>query len=100
MLTMAIAQCRPRKGDLAGNLDRVGALLAQAVALEPRPAVLVLPETVLSGYFLEGGVREVALTAEALRTEIDSRYRAAVPSGTPIDLVLGFYETLDGTLHN
>ena len=97
---MAIAQCRPRKGDLAGNLDRVGALLAQAVALEPRPAVLVLPETVLSGYFLEGGVREIALTAEALRTEIESRYRAAVPSGTPIDLVLGFYETLDGTLHN
>ncbi len=97
---MAIAQCRPRKGDLAGNLDRVGALLAQAVALDPRPIVLVLPETVLSGYFLEGGVREVALTAEALRAAIETRYRAAVPDGTPIDLVLGFYESLDGTLHN
>jgi len=100
MLTVAIAQCRPRKGDLQGNLDRVGALLAQAVALEPRPAVLVLPETVLSGYFLEGGVREVALTAEALTAAIEARYHAAVPDGTPIDLVLGFYESLQGTLHN
>ncbi|MBM3884257.1 MAG: NAD+ synthase [Gemmatimonadetes bacterium] len=100
MLTLAVAQCRPRKGDLAGNLDRVGALLAQAVALDPRPAVLVLPETVLSGYFLEGGVRDVALTAEALRAAIEARYRAAVPGGEAIDLVLGFYESLDGTLHN
>ena len=100
MLTVAVAQCRPRKGDLAGNLDRVGALLAQAVALDPRPAVLVLPETVLSGYFLEGGVRDVALTVEALRTEVEARYRAAVPGGEAIDLVLGFYESLDGTLHN
>ena len=100
MLTVAVAQCRPRKGDLAGNLDRVGALLAQAVALDPRPAVLVLPETVLSGYFLEGGVRDVALTVEALRTEVEARYRASVPGGEPIDLVLGFYESLDGTLHN
>jgi len=97
---VAVAQCRPRKGDLAGNLDRVGALLAQAVALDPRPAVLVLPETVLSGYFLEGGVRDVALTVEALRTEVEARYRASVPGGEPIDLVLGFYESLDGTLHN
>ncbi|MFZ9899826.1 MAG: NAD(+) synthase, partial [Gemmatimonadaceae bacterium] len=100
MLTVAVAQCRPRKGDLAGNLDRVGALLAQAVALDPRPAVLVLPETVLSGYFLEGGVRDVALTAETLRAEVEARYRAAVPGGEAIDLVLGFYESLDGTLHN
>lgn len=100
MLTVAVAQCRPRKGDLAGNLDRVGALLAQAVALDPRPAVLVLPETVLSGYFLEGGVRDVALTVEALRTEVEARYRASVPGGEAIDLVLGFYESLDGTLHN
>lgn len=100
MLTVAVAQCRPRKGDLAANLDRVGALLAQAIALDPRPAVLVLPETVLSGYFLEGGVRDVALTAEALRTAIEARYRASVPGGEAIDLVLGFYESLDGTLHN
>ncbi|MFM8781831.1 MAG: nitrilase-related carbon-nitrogen hydrolase, partial [Gemmatimonadota bacterium] len=100
MLTVAVAQCRPRKGDLAGNLDRVGALLAQAVALDPRPAVLVLPETVLSGYFLEGGVRDIALTAEGLRAAIEARYRAAVPGGEAIDLVLGFYESLDGTLHN
>jgi len=100
MLTVAVAQCRPRKGDLAGNLDRIGALLAQAVALDPRPAVLVLPETVLSGYFLEGGVRDVALTAETLRAEVEARYRAAVPGGEAIDLVLGFYESLDGTLHN
>ena len=100
MLTLAIPQFRPRKGDLAGNLDRIGALLAQAAALEPRPQVVVFAETILSGYFLEGGVRELALTSEALLAELDARYAANVPAGTRLDLILGFYEQHADQMHN
>jgi predicted amidohydrolase len=42
-LTIAIAQFQPRKGDYAGNLARVGALLAQAAALVPRPRLFFFP---------------------------------------------------------
>ncbi len=100
MLTLAIPQFRPRKGDLEGNLDRIGGLLAQAAALEPRPQVVVFAETILSGYFLEGGVREVALSASTLVESIGARFDAAVPAGTRMDLILGFYERHEDQLHN
>ena len=100
MLTLAIPQFRPRKGDLAGNLDRIGSLLAQATALEPRPQVVVFAETILSGYFLEGGVRELALTSEALLAELDARFAASVPAGTRLDVILGFYEQHADQMHN
>ena len=44
-VTLALAQFQPRKGDYAGNLARVGALLAQAWALEPRPRLVCFPDT-------------------------------------------------------
>ena len=95
LLHIAIAQFRPRKGDIQGNLRRVGEVLAQAAALEPRPQVVQFPETVLSGYFVEGGVREMALTAEELATAMSACYQ-----GAAIDAVIGFYEKRDGNLHN
>jgi NAD+ synthase (glutamine-hydrolysing) len=95
LLHIAIAQFRPRKGDVKGNLRRIGEVLAQAAALEPRPQVVQFPETALSGYFVEGGVREMALTAVELATAIAAAYR-----GPPIDAIIGFYEKLDGDLHN
>jgi NAD+ synthase (glutamine-hydrolysing) len=95
LLHIAIAQFRPRKGDIQGNLRRVGEVLAQAAALEPRPQVVQFPETALSGYFVEGGVREMALTAAELAAGIAAAYR-----GPPIDAIVGFYEKHDGDLHN
>ena len=95
LLHIAIAQFRPRKGDVQQNLRRVGEVLAQAAALDPRPHVVQFPETALSGYFVEGGVREVALTTAELAAGITKAYR-----GAPIDAVIGFYEKLDGGLHN
>jgi NAD+ synthase (glutamine-hydrolysing) len=92
---IAIAQFRPQKGDIQGNLRRVGEVLAQAAALDPRPQVVQFPETVLSGYFVEGGVREMARTAEELASGLTAAYQ-----GPPIDAVIGFYEKLDGDLHN
>ncbi len=100
MLTLAIPQFRPRKGDVDGNLDRIGALLAQAAALEPRPQVVIFAETILSGYFLEGGVRELALTSEALVAALDAQYVASVPAGTRMDVILGFYEQHADQMHN
>ncbi len=95
LLHIAIAQFRPRKGDVQHNLRRVGEVLAQAAALDPRPHVVQFPETALSGYFVEGGVAEVALTAAELAAGITGAYR-----GAAIDAVIGFYEKLDGGLHN
>ena len=59
-INVAVGQIKPKKGDYTYNLERVGDLFAQLDETTPETDVLVLPETVLSGYFLEGGVREVA----------------------------------------
>jgi NAD+ synthase (glutamine-hydrolysing) len=100
LLHIAIAQFRPRKGDVDGNIRRVGEVLAQAAALDPRPHVVQFPETVFSGYFVEGGVREVALTADTAAQKLAEAFRATAPGEPPIDVVVGFYEELDGNLHN
>jgi NAD+ synthase (glutamine-hydrolysing) len=97
---LAIAQFRPIKGDYHANLARLRTLFARVDALEPRPRVLMLPETALTGYFLEGGVRDLALTAGALVRDLDDAYRATVRSARSLDLVIGFYEWWRGTLHN
>src|SRR5690349_6738731 len=96
---LAIAQLRPRKGDVAGNTRRIGEILAQASALDPAPDVVHFAETVLSGYFVEGAVRENATTPDRLAAALGEAYRAA--GGTRvIDAVIGFYEMHEGTLHN
>ncbi|MEX2181484.1 MAG: NAD+ synthase [Gemmatimonadaceae bacterium] len=100
MLTVALPQFRPRKGDLAANLDRIASLVAQASALDPRPQLVVFAETVTSGYFVEGGVRELALGADALAEALDARVRALVPALAPLDVIVGFYERHEGTLYN
>jgi predicted amidohydrolase len=83
---LAIAQFRPRKADYRGNLARLGTLFAEVDALEPRPTVLCLPETALTGYFLEGGVRDQAVTAGALARDLDATYRAAVHGPRTLDV--------------
>src|SRR5690349_20520912 len=101
MLTIALAQFRPRKGDYAANLARVTGLLAQAAALDPRPSVVAFPETSLSGYFVEGAVRDLAVPAARLAADLDAGYRkAAGKDAAPIDVVIGFYEVWRATLHN
>ena len=101
LLQIAIAQYRPRKGDLAGNFRRIGEVIAQSAALEPRPQVVHFAETVLSGYFVEGGVRELALTADDVATRLSAAYRDAAGHGAArIDVVVGFYEKFGGNLHN
>jgi NAD+ synthetase len=97
---LAIVQFKPRKGDYAGNLAHLGEIFAQLDALNPRPQVAFLPETAVSGYFLEGGVRDHAVTAGTLVRDLDEIYRAAVPSHAPMDVGLGFYEVWNNSIYN
>ena len=99
-LDVAVAQFAPRKGDIAANLKRLGELFAQVDALVPRPQLLVLPETTTTGYFVEGGVRDLAMTAGALARELDRIYREAVRGPHTLEVVIGFYERWRNTLHN
>jgi NAD+ synthetase len=97
---LAIAQIKPRKGDYGGNLRRLERLFADLDHLDPRPMVLALPETALSGYFLEGGVRDNAVTAGTLARDLDAAYRAAVTTPRTLDVTLGFYEIWNNKLYN
>src|ERR1051325_3627707 len=97
---IAVSQFSPIKGDYKSNLQRLGALFAQIDELTPRPQVLVLPESALTGYFLEGGVREVAVTAGTLAQDLHALYRASVSGPRMLDVVIGFYEEWQNKLYN
>ena len=99
-VNLALAQLKPRKADYQENLRRLRAVFARIDQLEPRPNVLCLAESALTGYFLEGGVRDNAVTAGTLAADLDEAYRAAVPSPRPLDVTLGFYEIWNNKLYN
>jgi NAD+ synthase (glutamine-hydrolysing) len=100
LVHVAIAQFKPRKADFRANIERLATLFAQIEELDPRPTVLALPETALTGYFLEGGVREEAMTAGAMARELDAAYRAGARSPRSLDVTLGFYEVWNNKLYN
>jgi NAD+ synthetase len=99
-LDLAIVQLRPRKGNYAANVARIGDVLARVDALEPRPSIVQFPETAVTGYFVEGAVRDLAVTAGTLALDIDAAYRRASPEARPVDVVIGFYEKWRDTLYN
>ncbi len=99
-VNVALVQFKPRKGDYKGNVAKLGGIFAQLDQLRPRPQVAFLPETAVSGYFLEGGVRDHAVTAGTLVRDLDAQYRAAVPSLEPMDVGLGFYEIWNNSIYN
>jgi NAD+ synthetase len=100
LVHVALAQLAPHKADYPANLRRLGQVFAQVDQLEPRPAVLTLAESALTGYFLEGGTRDNALTAGSLARDLDATYRGAVTAPRPLDLVIGFYEIWHNKLYN
>src|SRR6185503_3539014 len=98
---VAAAQIRPKKADYAHNLGRIGEVFEQIDAMDSRPGVLVLPETVMSGYFLEGGVREVARSRDELFSDLLSTYREhTTTADATLDIAIGFYELDDGKYYN
>ena len=96
---LALAQLKPRKGDYAHNLERLGQLFARLDTESPRPDLLQLPETALTGYFLEGGVREQAMSAGDLAHDLARVYATAAP-GSRLDVAIGFYEVWEHKLYN
>ncbi len=100
LLRLGLAQFRPAKANYAANRSQVASFLAQAIAQDPRPDVLHFPETALTGYFLEGGVRDLAVTAGTLAADLQHDFAQIAPAGATIDVVIGFYERWRNTLYN
>lgn len=98
MLRLAIAQFRPRKAAYRANLEHAGQLFRD-LARNPEPVdLLILPETALTGYFVEGGVRELAVTAEQLYADLTEAHAAS--GAPPLDVIVGFYELWNTRLYN
>ncbi len=98
MPRLAIAQIRPSKGEYASNLQKIGGVLAQLAKLESRVDLVIFPETSTSGYFVEGGVRDVAVTAGTLFRDLTLEHEAA--QAPPVDVAVGFYEVFQNRYYN
>ncbi|WP_026174965.1 nitrilase-related carbon-nitrogen hydrolase [Thermus igniterrae] len=97
MARHVILQFRPEKSRLRESLAR---LRAHLEALRPQaPEVVVLPETALTGYFLQGGVRELALTRFELLELLSQVHKELAWEGL-LDVVVGFYERDEGAYYN
>ncbi|PYP98148.1 MAG: NAD+ synthase [Gemmatimonadetes bacterium] len=94
-ICLALSQFRPTKGEYADNVSRIGAVVTQAAQLDPKPDLVVFPETATSGYFVEGGVKELAVTAGTLARDLAAAYQ-----GPAIDVVVGFYERFQNHIYN
>ena len=98
MLHLAIAQVRPHKGAYEENLCRFGALFREVGNWPEPPELVVGPETALTGYFLEGGVRDLAVSADQLFDDLSRQHREAGTAS--LDIALGFYEIHGNRLYN
>src|SRR5438128_5163201 len=98
MPRLAIAQLRPTKGDYGANLQKIGGVLAQIAKLDPPVDLVMFPETATSGYFVEGGVRDVAVTAGTLFRDLTVEHEAA--GAPPLDVAIGFYEVFQNHFYN
>ncbi|HYC33132.1 MAG TPA: NAD+ synthase [Gemmatimonadales bacterium] len=98
MLRLAIAQLRPRKGAYQENLCRLGALFRDLGSGAEPPDLVVAPETALTGYFVEGGVRDLALPADRFYDDLTRQHRDA--KAPPLDIAIGFYEVHQYRLYN
>jgi NAD+ synthetase len=88
---VALVQFKPTKADVTGNLERVRLIVGEQAQ---EADLVVFPETALTGYFLEGGVAETALSAEDLGSLL-----GPPPTDAP-DVVVGFYERWRRRLYN
>src|SRR5881409_1300057 len=91
---LALSQFRPSKGEYDANVARIGAVITQAAQLDPKPDLVVFPETATSGYFVEGGVKELAVTAGTLAQDLAAAY-----DGPLVDVVVGFYERFQNHIY-
>lgn len=96
-MRIAIVQNKPLKGDRDANVaELIGAL--RQLQDDP-PHLIALPEAALTGYFLEGGVYELAESAGAFAQRLGEAWRAA-GARSSVDIVGGFFENDQGTYYN
>lgn len=96
-MRVAIIQNKPRKGDRDANIKELIAAFKQLQ--DDPPHLVALPEAALTGYFLEGGVYELAESSRDFARRLGKAWHAARPS-TSIDVVCGFFENDAGTYYN
>lgn len=94
--TLACAQFAPEKAEVGRNIGRIAEFCAQAC--DEGADIVAFPEACVSGYFLEGGVADVALSAEALASKLAEALVGKLPRA--LDAVVGFYERSQGILYN
>jgi NAD+ synthetase len=97
---LVVVQFKPRKGDYTANVGRLAGVFSQIDALDPRPNIAVFSETALTGYFVEGGVRDVALTAGELARDLQAQYVSTVTTPRTLDVCIGFYEVWNNAFYN
>lgn len=95
-ISVGCAQISPEKGKIETNIDRIAELIQQSY--EEKMDLLLFPEACITGYYLEGGVIEKALTTEELSKKLEKRLSFGPQK--KIDFVLGFYRKEDGILYN
>jgi predicted amidohydrolase len=95
-MQVAAIQFAPEKGKLAPNLDRIADGILQAAA--ENCDLVAFPETATTGYFLEGGVVELCITAQQLADELTQRLKGKLTN--EIDVVTGYYQLEDGNIYN
>lgn len=91
---LACVQFRPDLGMVESNLDRIADCVRQAVKEEGADLV-VFPETAVSGYYVQGGANENALTSDELGAALSRRL-----TGVTADVLVGFYERSDSQPYN
>src|SRR2546427_8041966 len=92
---ISLSQFRPTKGEYAQNVARSGGVITQAAQLNPKPDLVVFPETATSGYFVEGGVTELAVTAGTLARDLAAAYQ-----GPGNDVTVGFFQRVPKHIYN
>lgn len=92
--TVALAQTAPVKADVCRNLDQIAEFCHQTS--KEGAELIVFPEGAVTGYFLEGGVLELALSTDELLAEIQKRFKVE----RTLDILVGFYEKDGGNLYN
>jgi len=100
-LHIALAQFRPTKDDPDASFARISEWFGCLKAADgDRPELVVFPETATTGYFLEGGIQERALSAEAMLARLGDAWERAPGPARPLDVVIGFYERHGDRLYN
>jgi predicted amidohydrolase len=100
-LKLCLGQFLPKKGDYHYNLEKVGLIFEQLAAEDRKIDILSFPETALTGYFLEGGVREVSRTQTQVFKDLQELYLRKVGANAPLlDVTVGYYEEFNGALYN